>query len=51
MVLVPHEDAVQELVSASPDPAFSDRVLRGVRTLQSTVRMPAGFQNGYRPLT
>ncbi len=41
MGLVPDEGAVQELASASPDPAFGDRVHAGVATLQSTVRMPA----------
>ena len=29
MVLVPHEGAVQELATASPDPAFGDRVHAG----------------------
>jgi len=41
MGLVPHEGAVQELASASPDPAFGYRVHAGVPTLHSTVRMPA----------
>jgi hypothetical protein len=38
--LVPDQGAVQELAAASPDPAFGDRVHPGVRTLQSTVRIP-----------
>ena len=41
MVLIPGEGAVQKLAAASADPAFGCRVMRGVRTLQSTVRIPA----------
>ena len=39
--LVPDEGAVQELAAASADPAFGDRVMRGVRTLHPAVRMLA----------
>jgi len=42
MALIPAEGAVQQLAAASADPA-SGRLafMRGVRTLQSTVRIPA----------
>jgi hypothetical protein len=40
MVLAPDEDAGQELAAAARDPAFSNRGMRGVRTLQGTVRIP-----------
>ena len=41
MRLVPDEGPVQELTAASPDPAFDDAFMRGVWTLQRTVRIPA----------
>jgi len=41
MVLVPDQGAVQELAAASADPAFDGAFMRGVRTLQSTGRIPA----------
>ena len=41
MDLIPDQGAVQKLASASPDLAFGYRVHAGVRTLQSTVRIPA----------
>jgi hypothetical protein len=41
MGLVPDEAAVQELAAASPIQRSAIAFIRGVATLQSTVRMPA----------
>ena len=41
MVLIPDQGAVEKLAEASADPAFGYRVHARVRTLQSTVRIPA----------
>src|ERR1017187_7048703 len=41
MVLVPDKGAVQELAAASAGPASAIAFMRGVRTLQSTVWIPA----------
>src|ERR1039457_4829513 len=41
MVLAPGQGAVQELAAASPDPRSAIAFIRGVRTLPSTVRIPA----------
>jgi hypothetical protein len=41
MALVPGKDAVQELASASPIQRSAIAFMRGVRTLHSTVRIPA----------
>jgi hypothetical protein len=41
MVLVPDEDAVQELASDPPIQRSVIAFMRGVRTLHSTVRIPA----------
>ena len=41
MGLVPDEAAVQELAPASPIQRSAIAFIRGVRTLQSTVRIPA----------
>ena len=41
MSLVPDKGAVQELASASPIQRSAIAFMRGVRTLQSTVRIPA----------
>ena len=41
MDLVPDKGAVQELAQASADPALAIAFMRGVRTLHSTVRIPA----------
>ena len=41
MSLVPDEAAVQELASASPIQRSAIAFMRGVRMLQSTVRIPA----------
>src|ERR1035441_1879620 len=41
MVLAPGQGAVQQLAAASPDPRSAIAFIRGVRTLPSTVRIPA----------
>jgi hypothetical protein len=51
MGLIPYKGAVQELAAASPDPALGNRAfMRGVRTLQSTVRIPASARTASNAL-